>query len=158
MGTASPARQFPASANSREYSPSARRSWTWAILPSNTARPASTERSGRLGYIWERRFRSSGVKLFVAVTCRRSPSYRKTPLNTASHRRAALSTIAPNTGCASVGDRVMTLSTSHRRSLMFERFREVARARLHLVEQPHVLDRDHRLVSKGRNQLDLLVG
>src|SRR6478735_3884566 len=27
--------------------------------------------------------------------------------------------------------------------LLFQRLREVARARLHLVEQPHVLDRDH---------------
>ena len=31
-------------------------------------------------------------------------------------------------------------------------------ARLHLVEQPHVLDRDHRLVGEGGDQLDLLVG
>ena len=29
---------------------------------------------------------------------------------------------------------------------------------LHLVEQPHVLDGDHRLVGEGLNQLDLLVG
>src|SRR4029077_14733979 len=32
-----------------------------------------------------------------------------------------------------------------RRSLMFERFRRLPPLRLHLVEQPHVLDRDHRL-------------
>ena len=31
-------------------------------------------------------------------------------------------------------------------------------ARLHLLEQPHVLDRDHRLVGEGLDQLDLLVG
>ena len=29
---------------------------------------------------------------------------------------------------------------------------------LHLVEQPRVLDRDHRLVGEGRDKLDLLVG
>jgi hypothetical protein len=29
---------------------------------------------------------------------------------------------------------------------------------LHLLEQPHVLDRDHRLIGECRNQLDLLVG
>jgi len=26
-----------------------------------------------------------------------------------------------------------------------------------LIEQPHVLDRDHRLVGEGRHQLDLLL-
>jgi hypothetical protein len=30
-----------------------------------------------------------------------------------------------------------------------------APARLHLLEEPHVLDRDHRLVSEGGDQLDL---
>src|SRR5262249_14794345 len=39
-----------------------------------------------------------------------------------------------------------------------DRLREFAGACLHLVEQPHVLDRDHRLVGKGLDQLDLLVG
>ena len=45
-----------------------------------------------------------------------------------------------------------------RRRLLLQRLRELARARLHLVEQPHVLDRDHRLVGEGGGQLDLLVG
>src|SRR5262249_29030346 len=31
-------------------------------------------------------------------------------------------------------------------------------ARLHLFEQPHVLDRNHSLVGRGGHQLDLLVG
>jgi len=31
-------------------------------------------------------------------------------------------------------------------------------ARLHLVEQAHVLDRDHRLVGEGGDQLDLFFG
>src|SRR5262249_33226714 len=44
------------------------------------------------------------------------------------------------------------------RSLLLERFTELARARLHLVEQPHVLDRNHRLVGKSGHQLDLFVG
>ena len=34
----------------------------------------------------------------------------------------------------------------------------VLRPRLEFLEQPHVLDRDHRLVGEGRDQLDLLVG
>jgi hypothetical protein len=44
-----------------------------------------------------------------------------------------------------------------RRSLMFERLGELARTRLHLVEQPYVLDRDHRLVGEGLDQLDLFL-
>ena len=44
------------------------------------------------------------------------------------------------------------------RGLLLQRLREIARARLHLVEQPHVLDRDHRLVGEGGDQLDLLIG
>src|SRR5438132_7704492 len=40
---------------------------------------------------------------------------------------------------------------------MFERFAELARARLHLVEQPHVLDRDDRLVGESRDKLDFLL-
>src|SRR5262249_13477637 len=35
---------------------------------------------------------------------------------------------------------------------------ELARALLFGLEQPHVLDRDHRLVGEGREQLYLLVG
>ena len=41
---------------------------------------------------------------------------------------------------------------------LLDRARELPRARLHLVEQPHVLDRDHRLVGEGFEQLDLLLG
>src|SRR5262245_7132720 len=43
------------------------------------------------------------------------------------------------------------------RRLLLQRFRELARARLHLIEQPHVLDRDHRLVGEGFKQFDLLL-
>src|SRR5262249_25167087 len=45
-----------------------------------------------------------------------------------------------------------------KRLQLFDRLREFAGARLHLVEQPHVLDRDHRLVGEGGEQLDLSVG
>ena len=41
---------------------------------------------------------------------------------------------------------------------MLARLRELAALVLDFVEQPHVLDRDHRLVGEGRDQLDLLVG
>ena len=52
----------------------------------------------------------------------------------------------------------MTLQHLRGRRLLLQRLGQFARARLHLVEQPHVLDRDHRLVGEGRDQLDLLVG
>ena len=42
--------------------------------------------------------------------------------------------------------------------LLLQRFGKFARARLHLVEQAHVLDGDHRLVGEGAGKLDLLVG
>ena len=44
-----------------------------------------------------------------------------------------------------------------RRSQLFQRFCQFARARFHTFEQPHILDGDHGLVGKGFNQLDLLV-
>ena len=52
----------------------------------------------------------------------------------------------------------MTLQHLRGRGLLLQRLGELARARLHLVEQAHVLDRDHRLVGEGGHQLDLLVG
>src|SRR5215472_18659481 len=41
-------------------------------------------------------------------------------------------------------------------SLLLQGLAQLARARLHLVEQAYVLDRDHRLVGKSCGQLDLL--
>jgi hypothetical protein len=52
----------------------------------------------------------------------------------------------------------MTLSTSLIAVWYSSEFLDLARARLDLVEQPHVLDRDHRLVGEGGDQLDLLIG
>ena len=52
----------------------------------------------------------------------------------------------------------MTLSTSAVAVCCSSDSRKIACARLHLVEQPHVLDRDHRLVGEGLDQIDLFVG
>jgi hypothetical protein len=41
--------------------------------------------------------------------------------------------------------------------LLLQNLGKLARARLHLVEQPHVLDRDHGLVGEGRDKIDLLL-
>src|SRR5262249_21707848 len=43
-------------------------------------------------------------------------------------------------------------------SLLLQRFAQFLRARLHLVEQPHILNCDHSLVGESRHQLDLLLG
>ena len=41
--------------------------------------------------------------------------------------------------------------------LLLQRFAQDLGARLHLVEQAHVLDRDHGLIGKGLDQIDLLI-
>jgi hypothetical protein len=41
--------------------------------------------------------------------------------------------------------------------LVLARFRELAALFLNLIEQPHVLNGDHRLIGKCTDQLDLLV-
>ena len=43
-------------------------------------------------------------------------------------------------------------------SQVFQRSGELARARLHLVEQSYVFNRDHRLIREGLNELDLFSG
>ena len=52
----------------------------------------------------------------------------------------------------------MICKTSEHRLLLLQRLGEVARARLHLVEQARVLDGDDRLVREGVEQRDLSVG
>ena len=45
-----------------------------------------------------------------------------------------------------------------RRGLLLERLGQLAVPRLELLEQPYVLDRDHRLVGEGPEELDLALG
>src|ERR1700730_12457009 len=52
--------------------------------------------------------------------------------------------------------RVHRLADLAERTQLANRLAEFARARLHLIAQSCVLDRDHSLVGKGRRQLDLL--
>ena len=60
-----------------------------------------------------------------------------------------------NTACRSNAERLMTFSTSEVAVCMLQRLGEVVRLGLHLVEQPRVLDRDHRLVGEGSDEIDL---
>jgi hypothetical protein len=57
-----------------------------------------------------------------------------------------------------VDARIDCLSDLAERAQLADRLAELARARLYFVEQPRVLDRDHRLIREGGKQLDLLVG
>ena len=43
------------------------------------------------------------------------------------------------------------------RGLLLQKFRQVFRARLHFIEQPHVFDGDHGLIGEGGYEFDLLV-
>jgi hypothetical protein len=43
------------------------------------------------------------------------------------------------------------------RGLLLQGFGQITSTRLYFVEQPHVLDRNYRLVGEGRDQLNLLV-
>ncbi len=75
----------------------------------------------------------------------------------ASHSRAADSSKARRQPADRHVEPADDLEHVGGRGLPLERL-ELVGARLHLVEQPHVLDRDHRLVGKGLDQLDLLGG
>ena len=68
-----------------------------------------------------------------------------TPTARRAQQRRRCSTIASNTGCTSVGELLMTLQDLGGRGLPLQRL-------LGLVEQAHVLDRDHRLVGEGLQQ------
>ena len=77
-----------------------------------------------------------------------------------ARRRAAprMSTSVSSTASRSNAERLMTFSTSAVAVCCCSASVEVARARLHLVEQAHVLDRDHGLVGEGLHELDLALG
>ena len=75
------------------------------------------------------------------------------------HRTAGRPT---STGCCSTSFKVERRAADDLEhvgggGLLLQRFAEVARFRLHLVEQPRILDRDHGLVGEGLEQGELLV-
>ena len=100
----------------------------------------------------------AGGVLCAAAIRKTSPSRRYMFPNLASQMRIAFASMVSNTGSNSPGRRRDDLQHLRGRGLLLQRLGQLARARLHLVEQPHVLDSDHRLVGEGLDQLDLLVG
>ena len=75
----------------------------------------------------------------------------------APQTRVAFSSIFWNTGSSSPGEAADDLKNLRGRGLLLQRLREVARPRLHFVEQPHIADGDHGLIGEGLQQCDLLV-
>ena len=78
-----------------------------------------------------------------------SPSIAIQRAELASQRRAALSSDGVEHRLQFAGRAADDLQDLAGRGLLLQRLGELARARLQLLEQPHVLDRDHRLVGEG---------
>ena len=126
-------------------------------LPDRMTRPAIVPRPGVAG--WSSRYFIRDVGLpgagaapiaeDLAVTDADQPAMgarRARPPMTPAYR-------TPAAGRKPSG--LITFSTSAVAVCCCRASREVARARLHLVEQAHVLDRDHRLVGEGLDEIDL---
>ena len=75
-----------------------------------------------------------------------------------SHRRSALSAMVSNTGCTSVGDRLITPRISLVAVCCSRDSVSASLRALELGEQAHVLDRDEGLIGEGLQQLDLRLG
>ena len=69
--------------------------------------------------------------------------------NLASQMRTAFSSMVSNTGCKIAGRAADDLQHLGSRRLLLQRFGEVARALMQLVEQPRVLDGDDGLIGEG---------
>ena len=78
--------------------------------------------------------------------------------NLASQMRVAFASIASNTGSSSPGELEMTLQHLRRRRLLLQGFAQIVRARLYLLEQPHVLDRDYSLSGKSAQEIEMYFG
>jgi hypothetical protein len=98
---------------------------------------------------------ASGTATTIAPICSSSPSKVNTLAEPALH--------SPHCGRGNsvelrvnVGQRLRNHAQDLAgRGLLFERLGQLAIARLQLVEQPGVLDRDHRLFGEGLQQGDL---
>ena len=119
------------------------------LLPSESARPiegAALQVGTWIATIVERLLREPS-----ATDRKSSPSRRKRIPLSAPQSRAAISTSVSNTGCRSNGRAADDLEHVRGRGLLLQRFAQ-------LVQQPRVLDGDHRLGGEVLDQLDLLVG
>src|SRR5215510_9976305 len=135
---------------------SLRTSAIWTVCFVRARRPSAVLGDGRCGPVGS--FSAiAGVTPCVETLRNASPSHRNSAPNFASQIRVAFPSIVWNTPSNSLGELLMTPRTSEVAVCCSSELRQLARARLHLVEQPHVLNRDHRLVGKGFSQFNLLV-
>ena len=98
------------------------------------------------------------MSLIKASRCRPAPSTRSSGSRSCL---SALRILPQHLGDADDGVERRAQLVAHvgeELRLVLARICELAALVLDFVEQPHVLDRDHRLVGEGRDQLDLLVG
>ena len=140
------------------YSGSAVTSDTWTGLPSGHRAPkhCPTARHDRDARAYARRIRARSHslrrkdrRLLLDDEWQRCPPRTAEPL---------ISTSVSSTACKSKVERLMTLSTSAVAVCCASDSLQVLGARLHLLEQPHVADGDHRLVGESLEQLHLAVG
>src|SRR3954447_7872510 len=146
-----------ASTSGSAYSGSAAMSPIWMMRPSSAAAPQGAAAIGnqrslsQCGVEFGRERNRSDVSKHLAL-----PD-RKRPLRIAAKPRGRLEESVEH--WLQVEGRT-TDDPEHLacRGLVFERFLKVVGAVLQFVEQPRVLDRDHRLVGKGAHQLNLPLG
>src|SRR5512132_1104535 len=122
------------------------------MVADRIARAVSVSSSRRIGYTRRTASTPSSDTPLIETRRIRSPSTIEMALISASHSFPARCPIVSNTGLRSLSD----LEIIGGGGLLLQCFRKLARARLHLVEQAHVLDRNHGLVGKDRGQLNLL--
>jgi hypothetical protein len=126
----------------------------WAVCFVRASRPSAVlgdERYGPVGSFSA----TAGVTPCVETMRNASPSHRNSAPNFASQIRVAFPNIVWNTPSNSPGELLMTRNTSEV-AVCCSSDSESSRVRAFL-EQAYVLDRDHRLVGEGRDEIDLLL-
>ena len=137
----------------------ARRSSTWIVRRSDTARPAT---ESRVADMVSPMLVTTGSVPYRATSRRTFPSSRKMSESMPPQTRAAFSATTSRTGCRSVGELAMIRRISpvavccSRDSVTCAWLRERPILLLQFGEQAHVLDGDHRLVGERLEERDLL--
>ena len=146
-GRASPsARHIPGPRGDREWLDLARQQHAAGHRSRGPASPDAPRDIGRARRCSRRRCRGSET--------RRRRERRSMPVNAPQSSTAEAISVS-KTACRSNAERLMTFSTSAVAVCCCSASERSLRARLHLVEQADVLDRDHRLIGEGLHEFDL---
>ena len=103
-------------------------------------------------------FDRSRMSLIKASRCRPAPSTRSSGSSVLLQRLRILPQHLADADDGVERRAQLVAHIGEELRLVLARLGELAALVLDFVEQPHVLDRDHRLVGEGRHQLDLLLG